>query len=178
MGLLRPSFTATVLVGAASGLAASWVKVVAEAPMQRAAEKVWPPAPGQKDLVGADPADQPERMPPAVMATDAWKRFTGEQLDAPTALKVQGVIHYVFGAGVGVAYALLARRWIGATAGLGAPAGAALYGVTHASLIPALGVQPGPSKLPRAAVAWEGGSHVVFGIAMEISRALLSVPVR
>ena len=178
MGLLRPSTTATVLVGTASGLLASWVKVKVEAPMQRAAERIWPPAPGQKDLVGADPAGRPERMPPAVMATDAWKRFTGEQLDTPTALKVQGVIHYAFGAGVGAVYALVARSWSGATVGLGAPAGAALYGMTHATLIPALGVQPGPTKLPRAAVAWEGGSHVVFGIALEISRALLSVPVR
>jgi len=168
MGLLRPSTTATVLVGAASGAFASWVKVLAEAPMQRIAEQVWPPAPGQKELVGADPAGRPERMPPAVIATAVWKRMTGRDLAIPQALAAQTVVHY----------ALLARSVPAATLGLGAAAGVVLYGLTHGAAVPALGVQPSPAKLPRAAVAWEGGSHVVFGVALDVSRSLLSIPVR
>ncbi len=178
MGLLRPSTTATVLVGAASGAFASWVKVLAEAPMQRIAEQIWPPAPGQKELVGADPAGRPERMPPAVIATAVWKRMTGRDLAIPQALAAQTVIQYAFGTGFGVVYALLARSVPAATLGLGAAAGVVLYGLTHGAAVPALGVQPSPAKLPRAAVAWEGGSQVVFGVALDVSRSLLSIPVR
>lgn len=175
---LKLSVPVTVLVGAASGVVASWVKVLVEAPMQRQAERIWPPAPGQKDLVGADPAGQPERMPPAVIAGATWKRVTGEQLGTEELLKVQSVIHYAFGAGIGIVYALLARQLPIVTRGLGAPAGAGVYATTHASLVPALGVQEYPPRLPKAAVAWEGGSHVVFGIALELSRSLLSGPAR
>lgn len=178
MGLLRPSTSATVLVGAASGLFASWVKVLVEAPMQRMGESVWKPTDEQKELVGADPAGHPEKMPPAVLATALWKRLTGEELDTTSALQAQTVIHYGFGAGFGVVYALLARSFPRVTAGLGAPAGAVLYGLTHGSAIPALGIQPPPTRMPRASLFWEGGSHVVFGVADELARAVLSLPVR
>ena len=174
MGLFRLSTSATAAVGVAAGLGASWIKVLVEAPMQRAGEKVFPPHPGQKDAVGADPGGHPERMPPAHIAGGAWLRLTGEQLGREELLKVQTVIHYTFGAAVGAAYALLARRFPAVTGGGGAPAGAVLYGMTHASLVPALGVQPFPHQLPRAAFVWEGGSHVVFGMAMEAGRYLLA----
>lgn len=163
---------ATLLVGAGAGLVASWVKVLVEAPMQVQAEKIWPPAPGEKDLVGADPGGQPEQMPPAVIVRAVWKRLRGVDLDTATSLRAQSVVHYVFGAGFGAGYALLGPHVPGATRLLGAPAGAALYAGTHGSMLPAFGVQKSPVKLPRAAVAWEGGSHVVFGVALEISRRL------
>lgn len=172
--MTRPPLSpaATLLVGAGAGLFASWVKVLVEAPMQVAAERIWLPEPGQKDLVGADPGGQPERMPPAVVARAAWRRLRGVDLDTATSLKAQAVIHYVFGAGFGAGYALLGPYVPGATRLLGAPAGAALYAGTHGSTLPALGVQKSPLGLPTAAVAWEGGSHVVFGVALECSRRL------
>lgn len=167
-----------MLVGAAAGAFGSWVKVLVEAPMQQLGEAWWPPAEGQKGLVGADPGGHPEQMPPAVVARRIWKRVTGGDLDDASALQVQQVIHYAFGAGYGVVYALLVRGLPAAKVGLGAPAGAVLYGLTHGSGLPAIGVQPPPTKLPRAAVFWEGGSHVVFGIATELARAMLSLPIR
>lgn len=169
----RPlSPAATVVVGAAAGLVGSWVKALVEAPMQLQAEKIWAPQPGQKDLVGGDPGGQLVRMPPAVIAKAVWKRVTGDDLDDARALRIQGVVHYAFGAGYGVAYALIGRRSRSATRLLGAPGGAVLYAATHATLLPALGVQPPPTRLPRAALLWEGGSHVVFGVGVEVSRRL------
>ena len=143
---------ATVAVGVATGLFASWVKVLVEAPMQAFAETMWPPAPGQKDLVGADPGGQPEKMPPAVLAKAVWKRVHGDELDDAQALKIQFYVHYTFGAAFGAGYALVARRLPLASRLIGAPAGAALYAGTHGTLLPVLGVQPPPIKLPRAAV--------------------------
>ena len=178
MSLLRPSLSATVTVGILSGLVASWVKAQVEAPMQQMGESWWPPEPGQKDLVGADPGGHPERMPPAVIARSWWHRFTGGELDDQTAVQVQTVIHYGFGAGAGALYALVVRHFPGAARGLGAPAGAVLYGLTHGSLIPVAGVQPPPTRMPRASLFWEGGSHVVFGVATELTRAMLSIPIR
>lgn len=163
----------TVIVGVATGLFASWVKVLVEAPMQVRAEKAWPPTPAQLDLVGADPARQPEKMPPAVIAGSVWKRLRGTELETDRRLQAQAVIHYVFGAGYGAVYALVAGPAPVFTRLLGAPAGAALYGGTHGTALPMLGVQPWATKLPKAAVAWEGGSHVVFGIANELSRRFL-----
>jgi putative membrane protein len=164
---------ATIGVGIATGLFASWVKVKVEAPMQVQAEKWWPPKPGQLDMVGADPARQPEKMPPAVLAAAAWKRWRGTELTTEQRLKAQAVIHYVFGAGYGAVYALVAGPAPVFTRLLGGPAGAALYAGTHGTTLPLAGVQPWATELPRAAVAWEGGSHVVFGIANELSRRFL-----
>lgn len=162
----------TVIVGVAAGLVGSWVKALVEAPMQVQAEKIWPPEPGQKDLVGADPGGQLVRMPPAVIVKAAWKRFRGVELDDARALQIQSVIHYAFGAGYGTAYALIGRRTPAATRLVGAPGGFVLYAATHGTLLPVLKVQPPPTRLPRAALLWEGGSHVVFGVATELTRRL------
>ena len=47
------------------------------------------------------------------------------------------------------------------------PAGLAIYTGTHASLLPALGVQRPPWRLAPAAVVWDSMSHAVFGTALE-----------
>ena len=52
----------------------------------------------------------------------------------------------------------------------GVPAGAVMYLLTHATAVPAIGFQRWPWQLPRAAVAWESGSHLVFGAGLETAR--------
>jgi len=56
------------------------------------------------------------------------------------------------------------------SAGRGALAGLAIYAGTHASVLPALGIQRPPWRLAPAAVVWESMSHVVFGAALDALR--------
>jgi putative membrane protein len=154
------------------GLVASWVKALSEPPLQAAAERILPPTPAQKEEVGADPIGRPENMPPAVLANRAAVALGRSGLTTAQRVRVQRVIHYSFGAGLGVVYSTTARRWPAARWGQGALAGLAIYAGTHGSLLPALGIQPPPWRLAPAAVVWESTSHVVFGTALEaVTRA-------
>ncbi|MEP6297838.1 MAG: DUF1440 domain-containing protein, partial [Ilumatobacter sp.] len=81
-------------------------------------------------------------------------------------------IHYAFGVGAGIAYFSVAQRRPIVTAALGVPAGAALWLVTHGSTVPAAGLQGTPRSMPRSWYVWEFGSHLVFGVALELGRRI------
>src|SRR5215213_982 len=151
--------------GVVAGLVASWIKAFSEAQLQTAVERILPPSTAQKQEVGADPAGRPDNMPPAVLV-GRLAAALGHPLTDGQRLRAQQAIHYGFGAGLGVA----AKRWRGATRGRGALAGLAIYAATHASVLPALGIQRPPWRLAPAAVAWESASHAVFGAALEAVR--------
>jgi len=161
--------------GVIAGLAASWMKALSEPGLQVAAEWVLPPSAAQKLEVGADPGGRPENMPPAVLVGRAAAALGHGPLTDRQRLRAQEVIHYGFGAGLGIAYVAAAIRWPAVTRGRGALMGLATYAGTHASALPALGIQRPPWRLAPAAVAWESGSHVLFGMALEAVRRLLAV---
>ena len=152
------------------GLVASWVKALSEPRLQAAAERLLPPSAAQKQEIGADPTGRPENMPPAVLVGRAAVVLGHGGLTAPQRVRIQQMVHYGFGAGLGVAYSATASRWPGASRGRGALAGLAIYAGTHGSLLPALGIQRPPWRLAPAAVAWESASHALFGIALEAAR--------
>jgi putative membrane protein len=157
-----------------SGLVASWVKAFSEPRLQPLAESIVPPSPAQKLEVGADPSGHPQNMPPAVIVGRvAWalghRELTDRQREG-----LQRVIHYGFGAGLGIAYSGVAQRWPVATRGVGTLAGLAIYAGTHGSVLPALGIQRPPWRLAPAAVAWEATTHLLFGAALEGSRRALA----
>src|SRR3954451_12753881 len=152
------------------GVGASWIKAFTEPRLQAVAERILPPSTAQKDEVGADPAGRPENMPPAVLANRIAVALGRDGLSVAQRLRVQEAIHYGFGAGLGVGYSLAARRWRVVSRGRGALAGLAIYAGTHASALPALGIQRPPWRLAPAAVLWESTSHVVFGVALEALR--------
>lgn len=160
------------VLGAVAGLIGSAVKAKAEPVLQGLFEARFPPGPGEKDLVGADPKGQPENMPPSVMIERAGEALTGHELPAGVLATGQQAIHYGFGTGAGVVYTVLADHLPLATLGGGAIPGLLLYGATHGSLFAAIGVQPPPRKMPKAAVGWEATSHVVYGMTVELVRRL------
>jgi putative membrane protein len=159
--------------GVIVGLVASWVKALSEPWLQAIAERVLPPSPAQKLEVGTDPAGHPENMPPAVIVGRAAMELGHCRLGDTQRVRVQLVLHYVFGSGLGVAYVAAANRWPVVRRGRGSLAGLAIYACTHGSLLPAFGIQRPPWRLAPAAVAWESTSHVVFGAALEAARAVL-----
>src|SRR3954451_23341441 len=152
------------------GLGASWIKALTEPRLQSVAERILPPSPVQKQEVGADPGGRPENMPPAVIANRTAVALGHGGLSVAQRLRVQEAIHYGFGAGLGVGYSVAARRWRVVSRGRGALAGLAIYAGTHASVLPALGIQRPPWRLAPAAVLWESMSHAVFGAAMDALR--------
>lgn len=154
-------------MGAAVGVAASWVKALSERRLQGLSERLVRPTAPQKELVGADPAGHPDRMPPAEIADRLVRRVRGQGLSRQQRVSVLNPVHYSFGAALGVAYVGAARRWPSVTRGLGVLAGLAIYASTHASALPIARIQQPPWKLPRSAVLWEGTSHVLFGLALE-----------
>jgi putative membrane protein len=166
----------TVTIGAAVGIAASWVKALSEPRLQELFERLVQPTEPEKELVGADVSGHPERMPPAEVADRLARHFRGHGLSRQQRVSVLNPAHYTFGAALGVAYVGAARRWPTVARDLGVPAGLTIYGSTHASALPILRIQEPPWKLPMSAVLWESTSHVVFGLALEgFRRAFLGL---
>lgn len=161
----RPSLWKGAVAGLAGGLVGTFVKSQVEPPLQELGERWFPPAPGQKERLGADVEGHPERMPPANLA----QGVTRATLDRDQKLKANEGLHWTFGTSAGVAYGVLAEV-TGAEAGYGVPASLALFAATHGSTLPALGLQASPAKMPTAWWVWEGGSHVVYGLAVELVR--------
>jgi len=159
--------------GVVAGVLASWVKAFSEPRLQVVAERLLPPSAAQKREVGADPSDHPENMPPAVVVGRVAMAFGHAGLTDEQRVRVQRVIHYSFGAGLGVVYTATANRYAAVSRGAGALAGLVIYAGTHGSMLPALGIQRPPWRLAPAAVAWEATSHLLFGTALESTRRVL-----
>jgi uncharacterized membrane protein YagU involved in acid resistance len=156
--------------GIVVGIGASWIKALTEPRLQVIAERILPPTRAQKEEVGADPAGRPENMPPAFLANRTAVALGHGELTAGQRLRVQNAIHYGFGAVLGIGYSAAAKRWRVVSGGRGALAGLAIYAGTHASVLPALGIQRPPWRLAPAAVLRESASHLVFGSALEALR--------
>ena len=112
-------------------------------------------------------------MPPAVIVGRAASALGHARLTDGQRVSAQRVIHYVFGAGLGVAYGGVTQH-----GGPPRPGARALWPdwrstpAPTARLLPALGIQRPPWRLAPAAVAWEATSHLVFGAALEAARRL------
>ena len=164
----RPSFWKGALAGLVGGAVGTFVKSQAEPVLQDLGERWFPPSHDAKELPGADIQGHPERMPPATMAQEATDEI-GVTLSRDEMLAAQEGIHWAFGTSAGVAYGVLAE-YTGAESGYGVPAALALFAGTHGSTLPALGLQASPTKLPRAWWVWEAGSHVVYGLTVDLVR--------
>ena len=165
----RRSLPVELLTVVAAAAVATQVKTWAEAALQPLAEKALPPAPTEKTRLGADPGDHPEKMPPAELADRAGQAAGAEPLSDDQRQTSSQVLHWVMGMGSGTLYGLLAHRLPPVRAGRGTLFGAALFGATHGSLLPAVGAQASLFSLPRAWWVWEPGSHVVYGAALDFA---------
>src|SRR5918996_4987319 len=117
------------------GLGASWIKALTEPRLQAAAERILPPSSAQKQEVGADPTGRPENMPPAVLADRLAVALGHRGLTAAQRVRVQKLVHYGFGTGLGVVYSATGGRWPAASRGRGALAGLAIYAGTHGPVL-------------------------------------------
>lgn len=165
-----PSLWKGAVAGLVAGLIGSLVKSKVEPPLQKLGENLFPPTPAQKRLRGADTTGHPLNMPPAIMIKEVSEAATGEKPASQTTETTMMGVHYAFGTSLAVAYAVAAEEIPGITVGAGVPAGAVMWAATHGSIVPALGLQERPDEMPAAWYVWELGSHLVFGLTVEIVR--------
>lgn len=123
-------------------------------------------------LVDARPArgeDATEKVASAVA-----RKFAGRKLRSSEKKMGGQIVHYAFGASMGMLYAALANSRPATTAGCGTLFGLAVYGGAHALVLPALGLAPNPIEngMPRECA--ELSSHIAFGIATETVRLIFS----
>lgn len=168
------TFTKSILIGAAAGLAATLIKSKTEAPLQEIGEKAFPPEPHQLNLAGADIRRQPENMPCALVASNIYEEVTGKPLSRSAKVKSLKLVRYSVGAGIGIVYVALANPIKVFRGNQGATAGVMVWALSHGSLLPKMKLQKHPSEMPDSWWIWEFGSHVIFGVALEQSRKLLS----
>ena len=164
----RPSIWKGAVAGLAGGLVGTWVKSQAEPLLQDLGERLFPPSHAEKERRGADVQGHPDRMPPSTLAQKATDEV-GVTLSRDEKLQAQDAIHWAFGTSAGVAYGVLAEV-TDAEAGFGVPASAVLFAATHGSTLPALGLQADVARLPKAWWVWEFGSHLVYGLTVDLVR--------
>lgn len=167
------TITKNLIKGVAIGLIASFIKSLAEPPLQKIGETLLPPKDDELKLRGADVNCQPENMPPAVLAKKVYPKIRHKELSYNDTLQSMKIIHYALGTLVGVSYVLLANKNKHFRTGEGIAAGAAVWALTHGSTVPALKLQGKVSDMPKSWWVWEFGSHVVFGVSMEQTRKVL-----
>jgi len=168
------TFTRNLLIGAAAGLAATWIKSRTEPSLQEVGEKIYPPKPGELELIGADITRKPENTPYALVAGDFYEDLTGEPLSRDAKIRTMKCIRYAMGTGVGITYVSLVNPIKFLRIGNGATAGALVWAISKGSVLPKLGLQPKANQMPKSWWVWEIGSHLAFGIMMEQSRRLLT----
>lgn len=108
--------------------------------------------------------------PPVELADRLAQLDNGEGLDPQEKKPVEKKIHWVFGLTMGGLYGVTVEYTPSAAAGLGSLAGTALYGGTHASVLPALDTEPWPTDNKPKFVANEFIGHIVYGMTTEIIR--------
>ncbi|HEY6464720.1 MAG TPA: DUF1440 domain-containing protein [Candidatus Acidoferrales bacterium] len=113
-------------------------------------------------LVNARPAKGEDATEKA--ANSIATKFTGRKLRS-SEKKIGGqIVHYAFGASMGMLYAALADSCPTATEGCGALFGLAVYGGAHALVVPALGLAPNPIENGAPRECAELASHIAFGV--------------
>lgn len=112
-------------------------------------------------------------------AADAVVRTaTGEPLADEDKAAGGQMVHYALGAGLGLGYALLARRRPGATTGFGTAFGAVVAVMLDEVAVPAAGLASPPWKTPAATHLYSLASHLMFGAAAEGTRRALVAATR
>lgn len=147
------------LVGAASGLAASWL-------MEQAQARIILPA-GSPAAKAREQAAQGDLPPATVRTAERAAALLGRSIPEARKRAAGEVVHYATGAAFGALYGVAARR-IGLPALLGgALYGAAVWLLNDEALVPALGLARRPWDYPASTHAKALAAHVVYGAATE-----------
>lgn len=141
-------------IGLVAGLAASFVMEKAQSVLQGDAE-----GGGESSTTKA--------------ADKLSQATTGAAVPKPDKPKAGELVHYGFGAALGLVYGAVAAQWRGVTAGFGSLFGLGVALAADELLVPALGLGPWPTETPPKTHAFGVASHLVFGLSLEAVRRAL-----
>lgn len=168
----RPGAAADAALGAASGLAASWIMSAVRRPIWRA---------GGERARRREQAAQAGMPPATIRAAEAATAAVGRPL--PDARKGLGgwIVHYAYGAAWGAAFALAARALAPRPPlGTGLAFGAALWVLSDEVLVPLFRLSHPPARYPASTHAKGLATHLVYGVATDggwrLARAALRRP--
>lgn len=102
-----------------------------------------------------------------IAAARRTARLLGFELPPEREALAGGVMHYAYGAGWGVAYALLRRRFARLGPWEGIAFGAALWLVSDEVLVTVLGLAPPPQRYPVSTHLRGLAAHVAYGAATD-----------
>ncbi len=165
-----PGPGADAAIGAASGLAASWLMSAAYRPIWRA---------GSEETRRRE-RDAQAGMPPAtIRAAEAAAAAVGRRI--PEERKGLGgwIVHYAYGVAWGAAFALAARALAPrAPVASGLAFGAVLWLLSDEVLVPLFRFSRPPVRYPASTHAKGLAAHLVYGVATEAGWRLARAALR
>lgn len=107
--------------------------------------------------------------PTELLATKVYHAVTGRSLSDADVSVAGKVVHLAMGAGLGAAYALLARRWPAATSGRGVFYGLGIWAVIEETSLAVLHLKPAPWHVRPGQHALVASAHVDFGVSLDLA---------
>lgn len=157
------------LVGAASGLAASWVMAQAQRRILSA---------GGSGTKRREEQAQGELEPATARAARGAARAAGVSIPQQRMGAAAEAVHSATGAGFGALFGVLLPRVPFPAVAAGALYGTLVWLVNDEGLVPALGLSRKPWKYPASTHARALASHLVYGAATDVGFRLLGAAVR
>lgn len=159
------------LLGLAAGLIAGLAASAAMEAFQNAASKA---AQAGKSEPEQREAEARAGDPATVKAADqAMAAVTGETVPEPYRASAGRAVHYATGALLGAIYGVITEYKPQAASGFGGAYGMATALVLDEAAVPAAGLGEAPWDAPLFSHGYSLASHLVYGLALEGTRALL-----
>lgn len=159
----------SLVIGAAAGLIASWAMNRFFTVQEKISQATGNGQPEQQQQQEQRQQDNPT----VKMADKIWTTVARHPLPQEEKKLAGSVVHYVFGALMGSAYAVLAERLRPARSGFGTLYATALWLGADEVMVPALKLSPPPTESSVAQHLSGLGAHLTYGVTMEAARRLL-----
>jgi predicted cobalt transporter CbtA len=166
---MRRSVLEEALLGAASGLAASWAMAKAQERLARM---------GDREIEERERQAQGELEPTTVRIAKSLARDAGTSIPEDRIGVASGAVHYAMGAGFGVLFGVLVRRVPAPALAGGVLWGIAIWLVGDEALAPALGLSRRPWDYPPSMHAKALASHLVYGVVADAGFRVLDAAIR
>ncbi len=165
----REGVIADALIGAAAGLAASWVMEKAQGRIMQA---------GSEETKQREKDAQGDLEPATVRAAERAAGAVGKPLPDERKGAASEAVHYATGTAFGALFGVLAPRLPLPALLAGAIYGAAVWLVNDETLVPALGLSRKPWDYPASVHAKSLAAHVVYGATTDAGFRILGSAVR
>jgi putative membrane protein len=161
------SMALDALLGALSGVAASWVMEKAQARIMSL---------GSEETKAREKRAQGDMEPATYRTAEAVARLAGRSIPDARKQAAGELVHYATGAVWGAVFGALARRVPVPALAAGAAWGVIVWFASDELLVPALGFSRSPARYPPSTHAKGLASHLVYGAATDAGyRALQAV---